>query len=145
MEADVEVEVAPTQTKKRKRKRKAMTRARAKPPPPRDHASLRQRGQSWQRKKKALATRQARLKVQQSPSALGPPAAVSLREGDVLARRETESDANLEGVSSLWRVAAAPGVERRSFEGSNYPARSSGSRTATSHKTMPLNRSWLHP
>jgi hypothetical protein len=33
----------------------------------------------------------------------------------------------------------APGVERRSFEGSNYPARSSGSRAATAHKTMPFN------
>jgi hypothetical protein len=59
---EVEVEVAPTWTKKKR----AMTRARAKPAPPRDDAPLRQR------KKKALATRQARLKVQESPSALGP-------------------------------------------------------------------------
>jgi hypothetical protein len=72
---DLEVEVAPTRT--RKRKRRAMTRARAKAAPPRDDAALRQR------KKKALA----RLKVQESPSELEPPATVSLREGDVWARR----------------------------------------------------------
>jgi hypothetical protein len=70
-----EVEVAPTRT--RKRKRRAMTRGRAKAAPPRDDAALRQR------KTKA----QARHKVQESPTGLEPPATVSLREGDVWARR----------------------------------------------------------
>ena len=108
---EVEVKVSPRQ--RRKKKRKVMTRARAKAARLREDAPQRQR-----RKKKALATRQARLKVQESPSALGPPATVSLRKGDVWARRERESEVKLDRVSSVWHIwrVAAPGVERRSFE-----------------------------
>jgi hypothetical protein len=111
---EVEVEVSPRQ--RRRKKRRVMTRARAKAARLREDAPQRQRQR--QRRKKALATRQARHKVQESPSALGPPATVSLREGDVWARRERESEVKLDRVSSVWHIwrVAAPGVERRSFE-----------------------------